>query len=602
MKTLSVSTFYLILFFITPLSLQAQYWGERAMEKGFEQTEFFFVPSSLNPYGIGSFKSTSPGLLNDPLVNLSFNPALIHTDSARSGYLYIDFRSAKTLTEESPNYIMPWMSYATSDAMYSPSYPWVYLNSRRELEPVFSGAYIGSPLTGLVLGASYQLMLQDEKYYDVPQGIYRSVNGSDYAGNKAAASSSLPIIDRYNGEDKMHQTGHFISAFSKYEIPSLGSLGLKIGRVLFDRSGSVGSSNLWDSPYYGSSTSLYFNMETRSQNYNHWEVTGGVDIILSEKFSLGATVGWLWGRAEQTQNNDDSSDYNYSSTSYGSYYISSGKNYQSWVHDGNTSILGLNAKLRTSEKQTLQFIYQRIKSTIDIDLGTTIQDTSFSTYSYSDINNNIYSSTSYSYLRDNRTGSGEQTSIKNRFQLSLQWQLDERTNLAFGLQLEMQKKEINTSESVVANMLSHYQSGYDNYSYLSSSNEIKELQWAFTAEKLSFTIPVFLTYKVSDALSLLCGINRVMTQTKINELTLAIFRNRQTNYNGSIKNENNFGERYKTPEESVSDVCTTFLGGINVSPSEHLRMRLMFVPNYRDTNEGSKVQDLQWWISVQIIP
>jgi hypothetical protein len=601
MKTLSVSITCLILLIMTPVSLQAQYWGERAMEKGFEQTDFFFVPSTLNPYGLGSFKSTTPGLLNDPLLHLSVNPALIHTDSTRNGYLYIDFRSAKTITDESPDYIMPWISYAASDVMYSPSYPWVYLNSRRELEPVFSGAYIGSPLTGFVLGVSYQFTLQDEKYYDVPQNIYRSVNGSDYAGNRAAAASSLPMIDRYNGEDKLNQKGHFISVFGKYDIPSLGSFGLKVGRVLFDRSGSVGSSNLWDSPYYDRGSSLYSNMESRSQDYNHWEVTGGAEIVLSEKLSLGATAGWLWGHANQSQKNDDTSYYSYSSTSYESYYISSGTNRQNWQHDGRTRILGFNIKLHASERQTLQFIYQQIKSTIDIDLGTTIQDTSFSTYSYL-YDSIMRTSGSYSYLRDNRTGSGEQTSLKNRFQLSLQWQLDERTNLAFGVQFEMQTKDIKTSESVVANMLSHYQSTYDNYSYLSSCNQIKELQWTFAAEKLSFAIPVFLTYKVSDALSLLCGINRVMTQTKIAEVTLAVFRNRQTNYNGSITNESNFGERYKTPEENVSDVRTTFLGGISVSPSEHFRMRLMFVPNYRDTYDGSKLQDHQWWISVQIVP
>ena len=131
MKSLFVSTVLMILIFISPLSLHAQYWGERAMEKGFEQTDFLFVPSTLNPYGLGSFKSTTPGLVNDPLVNLTINPALLHTDSTRNGYLYIDFRNAKTIPEESPNYIMPWVSSAASDAMYYRSYPWIYMNSRR---------------------------------------------------------------------------------------------------------------------------------------------------------------------------------------------------------------------------------------------------------------------------------------------------------------------------------------------------------------------------------------------------------------------------------------------------------------------------------------
>ena len=71
----------LLLTLAIPSRLPAQYWGERVQEKGFEQTDFFFTPSYLSPYGIGSFKSTTPGLLKDPLLDVIVNPAHLGLDS-----------------------------------------------------------------------------------------------------------------------------------------------------------------------------------------------------------------------------------------------------------------------------------------------------------------------------------------------------------------------------------------------------------------------------------------------------------------------------------------------------------------------------------------
>jgi hypothetical protein len=100
MRTI-IRTGLLLLFGVCiPRELVAQYWGERVLEKGFEQTDFFFVPSNLLPYGIGTFKATTPGLLDDPLLNLAVNPAWYRSDSLSDTYLYADFRSARTIKDE----------------------------------------------------------------------------------------------------------------------------------------------------------------------------------------------------------------------------------------------------------------------------------------------------------------------------------------------------------------------------------------------------------------------------------------------------------------------------------------------------------------------
>ncbi len=586
--------------------LMAQYWGQQVLEKGFEQTDFFFVPHNILPYGIGSFKSTTPGLLDDPLQNLAVNPALVMIDSGRQGYLYTDFRSARTIADQSSYYPVPMYANAVSDAAMI-RYPSYYLNTRRELEPVFSGAYLGLPfpkmLPTFVIGVSYQLMLQDDKYYDVPQDIYRSVLGEDFSGNKAQAASSLPIVDRYSGDDNMHQKGHLIDAFSRFEIPSLGSIGIKVGRVLFDRSGEIGSTNLW-SGYTNpaSGTSLWSSMESRSQNYHHWEFTGGVEVYLNEKTSLGITAGGLWGTATQSLHRADSSYYNYPSSSYSSQYLSSGSTQQDWKHDGTTILYGADLTSRISPQHTLKFLYQHTKSNVDIGLGSAIRDTSFSTYSniYIDtLRTSIYNS----FLRDTRSGSGTQIVTSDKVAFNVQWQIDERTNLSLGIQLDWQSMEMNTTESVLASMLSMSQSNYYGYyQWMNSSDQSNDLHWTFTTERTSFQIPVFITIKTSDAISILLGLNRSMISSRVTEVTLAEYRYNQSNYNGTITRNDNYGERYTTPTETVSDVQTTFLAGITASPAKEFRVRLLVVPNFHDAYDGSKMDGLQWWISLNIFP
>ena len=604
MRTAVVVCLLLVIMLLLPSPLSAQYWGENVLEKGFEQTGFFFVPSTLNPFGIGSFSSTTPGLLNEPLLNLAVSPAHLSVDSTISNYVYADFRSARTIQEQGYGFTQPWIAYRTTEVAFRP-YPWVYLNTRRILEPVFSGAYITRPLPetqpGLVLGTSYQLILQDDKYYSVPQDIYRSVIGQDYEGNRAAGASSLPIVDRYSGEDNMHQRGHFIAAFGSYEIPSFGSVGLKVGRVLFDRSGGFGSSNFWGTPNQSASTSLWSNLEKRSQSYNHWEVTGGADLRLNATTAVGASAGWLWGDATQALTRGDSSFYDWTSNPDRSFYMSSGNTLEEWRHNGRTQLLGVDVTTHPTERHTVRLLYQRQRTTVDIGLGTGIFDTSYSFYSYTYLDT-PRTSTSYSALLDQRSGFGQQIATTNRLMASLQWQIDARVDLALGLQFDWLKTETNTTESVLARMQTVYQSASGMYDWRSSSDQSKDLQWTFTTTRTSFQIPILLTIKTSETINVLLGLNRAMTYSKADDVTLALFRYRRSNQNGTTTDEQNFGERYTAPPEELSDVRTTFLAGLTARPSGPICLRMLVVPNFQDTFEGSELQNLQWWISVNLVP
>ena len=353
----------LILTLILTTTTNAQYWRERVLEQSFEQQNFFFKPTYLNPYGLGNFAKTTPGLINDPMLNLIINPADLYCDSTRNSYLYMDFRSIHNV-KDNQSYAYPLYGYSDMRADYS-YYPFYYPESRKELMPVFSAALLTRPFSksgsGLFLGLTYQAVMQDDDYYAVPQDIYRSNIGQDYAGNKTADESDVPIVDKYSGEDKMHQLGHFFTFFSGYDLSSNLQLGLKINRTIFDRDGAYGSQNLWDSYYRADYSSYWYNMESRDQKYDHWDVAGGIKFNFTNKVSLGITAGYLWGDVTQNMANVDSSYYGYgevNTTKEWSLYQKSGASTKYWHHKGKDYYGGADLSYKIDESKTLKFYYK----------------------------------------------------------------------------------------------------------------------------------------------------------------------------------------------------------------------------------------------------
>jgi hypothetical protein len=604
MKTTVANIFHLFLLSqLVPASLSAQYYGERVLEKSFEQTGFFFTPHYLNPYGIGSFKSTTPGLLKDPLLNFAVNLARLVLDSTQGAYLYTDFRSARNVKQEETGFSPPWI-YADRAMTSVAYYPRLYVNTRRELEPVFSGAVIARPLpslsSDLYIGATYQMVMQDEKYYDVPQDIYRSVAGYDYSGRQAAGAANMPIVDRYSGMDNMHETGHFASGFLRFVLPFGLEVGAKASRVIFSRSGSFGSSNLWQYSPYSTGTSLWSNLEARDQDYAHWDVGGGIAFHASERVSLGVTGGYLWGNATQALWNNDSSYYAYASTSYNSYYNRSANTFQEWQHDGTTVYYGADLQAQLSPAIMFTLYYQNQRTNVDIVLGSNVLDTSYSMYSWD------YStpgtSLSRSFLSDSRSGFGTQKLTTNRIAATLQWNINQRVNLSIGAFWDWQEQNIETSEAVLASSRSRYWYMDGQYDYSYAQEESKDLLWSFTTKRTNFQIPIFLTVKATEALELMFGLNRTAAWWRIDDVTLALFNYRYSINNGQEQKAENFGERYTEPREEISDIRTTFLAGVAVSPVQSLKLGLLMVPNFRDSYDGSELEQLQWWITLTVTP
>jgi hypothetical protein len=369
--------------------------------------------------------------------------------------------------------------------------------------------------------------------------------------------------------------------------------------VTFERSGTYGSANRWESSV--SSNSRWSNFEARDQSYAHWDVSGGIAYTFLEASRIGLSGGYLWGEAAQGLQNIDSSYYNYSSVPYGSYYVRSAGTGQAWNQDGRTAYAGLDFASRVTPATTLNLIYQYQHASVDMGVGSAIQDTSYSTWSWQN-GEAANSSTSHSRLNDVRNGGGSERAMTHRFLASVQWHPSASVSLSIGAQYEWNESETQTAESVLLASRSAYWSTEGTWDSRFARNESKDLQWTFSTLRTSFRIPIFLTIKASEVVEFLFGVNRDMSRWKIQDVTTAIFRYRESVHNGVVERKENFGERYTEPTEEVSDVQTAFLAGLTIAPVEALRLRLQMVPIFREGYDGTELQQLQWWIGLTLTP
>lgn len=608
-KTQKLSLFLLLVLWSSSYS---QYYGERVLQKSFEQSEFFFTPSYLNPLGIKGFGSVTPGLVNDPLLNLQINPANLYSDSLSRSYAYIDFRSNREIVDRNNyGYIYPmYARLAVYDAIYYP-YPRFYASSRKQLEPVFSAAFLTRPvasvLPNLFLGATYQMIFQDEKYYSIPQDIYRSVYGYDYAGMRTAdAASSVPVVDKYNGTDNMHQTGHFASLYAGYDFSPDLQIGIRVARAEYNRDGAFGSRNFWEYAYAQSSSSTWYNLESRSQDYHHWDISSGINYRLGDQTTLGVTGGYLWGNIQQVLTRMDTSLYLYGQVNVGNnwnYSRRSAQTLQNWDQQGKNYYGGLNFSSQLNEKQVFSFYYSFNKQSIDLLLSSTIND--LSNYSYrSQYDTTVYTGNSRYILTDLRSGSGKNDATVHRLFGVMQWKLESSMNLNIGVSYESKTIQTNTNEPVVANRssISTYTSNYYNSSYFDAGSEEKNLLWTFNTTTTTLQIPLIFSWKVSEKSEVLLGLNRHISRWEIEEVTLAIFKYRNQTNNSGTTSKTDFGERYTSPKETISEVQTTFLAGFTVSPSKLFSARLLMTPTqYENLGGGTRI-DFQWWIGLSLYP
>lgn len=85
-------------------------------------------------------------------------------------------------------------------------------------------------------------------------------------------------------------------------------------------------------------------------------------------------------------------------------------------------------------------------------------------------------------------------------------------------------------------------------------------------------------------------------------MTLATFRRRYVNENGTVQDKYNFGERYTEPKETTTEVKTTFMAGLTITPSALFQARVLMVPVFADRPDGGELEQLQWWLGLTVTP
>ncbi|MCD6117868.1 hypothetical protein J7K93_12700 [bacterium] len=599
MKALKTASLLLL---IAWSSLSAQYFGETVLEKSFEQTDFFFKPAYVNPYGIGNFGSSLLGLVDNPLLNLQINPAFIAQDSLLDMYGYINFRNS----EEKRGYsAIPMLCYTRS---YIP-YPWYYSESRRKTEPIISAAFFTQPFSikgkPVRLGITYQAIFIDEDFYEIPQDVYRSAVGLDYSGNKSI-ESDYNVTDRYKGADNMHQEGHFVTLFTGLNLNKFMDAGIRASGVFYTRNGKYENTYQWDNGMSSDNISRSSYISSRNQDYSHYDISSGIITKFSPKVSAGITGGYLWGNVDQAKNWGSSSTYQHGVIDQGtswSYYYRNGTSDESWTHKGKTYYGGINLKFLLGTSQTLTLFYRTEKQGVDIDLKGDISDTSYSNY-HNENENWKYSSEHISHLYDNRTGNGDWCSWSHHLGAGLIWPVDKRTKVSLGMQYRTSKRTVSTLEDVYADRgrQGYRTSTSSENEWISTVAEKKMLDWQFISKVSSIQIPVFVTCRISKNLKLLTGLTRTFTSSRTSDITTAYFDYRTTNESGKIENKEKFGERYTEPEDIRNNVSTTLLFGATITPSRLFDIQVLMVPNFYQSYYSTSIKELQWWIDFNFYP
>jgi len=408
----------------------------------------------------------------------------------------------------------------------------------------------------------------------------------------------------------MNLFGNFLAVHAGYDIAGKAQIGLKLSRATFEQDGAYGSTNFWrdvSSPDY---SSLWRMMESRNQNYDHWDISSGLNVKLTSDLSVGFSGGYLVGDVLQTLTNQDSSYYNYgdiNASESWSYSNTSGNSDKRWEHDGSTKYAGFNLKMTVSPANTFHMHYKFQRQRYDILLRSSVKDTSFSSH-YNEWDGNFYFS-EYEYsLSDLRNGGGDNVLDVHTLFAGFQWKIESNKKLNFGVVFLKQDQRTETHEDVFSDRHSRgtYRSNNDGRTedddFYTRTREQKELFWDFHFEKQSLHIPLTFNWQVSPSAELIFGFNRKMARWKIQDVTLAIFDFREVTTDSILNTDRNFGERYTQPVETRTDIETSLLAGITVRPSSLFAIRFLVMPNFRQDVNGSTLRDYQWWLGLNLYP
>ncbi len=597
---------------LLPAGLTAQYNSDRPLEMTFEQSDFFFSPSFLNPLGSENFKSASVLTSEQPLISLQRNPANLSRfdrDTLTSNYFYLDFRNNLDIVNQSYGFYPGYRLY--SPGYRYPGWGYYHTSARAELTPLVSAAWLTRlPVlnNSITLGATYQLITQAGGYYAIPHDIYRNQAGRSLDGMAYAGTEGYEITDRFSGSDDMYHEGHAMNLFLAWEINEALEMGFKIGGFLFDRDGSLGSDNLWNQQ--AGYTSYWKTHEQRDQEYGHMDYSLGVNYTTGNN-KFGLFGGLVQGEVIQNMVRDDESMSRYGIrdgtnwSNYNNWHQSD----QNWDHTGNTFYSGFQWERQMREDLSFRLMYNYSLARQDLGLASDIESESDNEYYYHYNNGQFSESEGFSIMHDFRTGSGDRDIKSSTLKSAMNWDVDEKQNLSVGAIFGVRRQSTNTIEKVDAFSESFYHQVYfygndtTTWTQYNKTVEDKTINWEFASRLRSIQIPVIYEYDLNERWDFLIGLNRVMNFWKIENKTLVLYDYRERVQNEEVKIEEMTGERITMPRERLSIITTSFLGGVTFSPSGSFSIQLIASPGFeKNSIVDERRVGMQFWLSMTLRP
>jgi len=324
----------------------------------------------------------------------------------------------------------------------------------------------------------------------------------------------------------------------------------------------------------------------------------GANYHLNQKSTLGITGGLLPATATQDFNRFDTSYYASTSTTTSLY---SSRRYstsvQHWEEKGNLFYVGANYTTEIKEHQRLFFRYYYQAGRPDISLSSNILDTSFyrSQWQY---DTTVYRSYSDNKVVDNRGGDGTASMFLHQLYAMMFWDINETFSLNYGFFFSHEQKTTETSEDIFSERsAAHFSSWYSPSSSFYRVREEKTLVWKLDWQQTTIQIPFYLRWKPSRSFHLLAGINRLIIDRRIEDVTTAYFHYHEQTIDTVRTRKEQFAERYKPPTEHISEVSTPHFIGVEIFPSEYITLRVLLRPDFFDESRYTQV-----WLSFQLLP
>jgi hypothetical protein len=595
----------ILILVLIPAILIGQYWGERTTEQSFEQSSLYFNSYYLNTFGFLNFKSVASGLIDDPFLNLYLNPANLPDLGDTETKIYVDFRGDRTRAAVVDQFVVP--IYDALDLYYYPQPDPRWLSTTRtEPEPIVSFGLLTYPLGNLnkrlFFGATYQIILKEERFYTMPYWIYNSNYYYDALGFRNEGVADMPVIDRYSAQDEMINQGHLYSALAGYNFSDRFKLGLAINGVIHSRDGDYLNASQDEYGFIDDSDWANKQLQARRQDYQHRDVSVGFIYQYDINTNLGLKAGILSGNADQRYNSEYKYNYTYNipqeSDEWSSSFSNSFTN-QKWRHDGNTSYMSINFKRGIRGDKQIRAYYRYSNTNIDVKNTSVISDTShYSSHWYYGYDQTWHDYLGNSSLSDLRSGMGKRRRYKHEAMLNFKWRLTMGSSLYTGIYLKFDENKIDSNEPVRVTRESQYdydssddQNVYHRYYKLF---EDKWLEWRYKARMWTFQIPVIMHFRLNENWGILLGITRILSSWEIEDQTTAYFKKRERTEDGEVKTETNFGERYTRPTQRITEDFTDVITSFDVAVSSELKIRLLLDPEFEQT-----FRIAQWWLSFE---